>query len=58
MEPAAGAPIEQNAHGHAERTEDCADAQGHGSQPSEPFEASIVRLDQTAAEALFRQALD
>jgi hypothetical protein len=44
------------AHAIVERVEDQAGASGLTDQATEPFEATIVRLDQSAAEEIFRLA--
>lgn len=56
MEPVNGMSGERIAHGVAERVEEPANASGLTEQAPEPFEATIVRLDQSAAEEIFRLA--
>ncbi len=57
MEPVNGMSGDQSAHATAEHEEDQAGASGLNDQTPEPFEASIVRLDQAAAEEIFRRAI-
>jgi hypothetical protein len=56
MEPFNGPSGERMAHAIAERVEDQERASGLADQASEPFEATIVRLDQATAEEIFRMA--
>lgn len=56
MEPINGPSGERMAHAIVDRVENRVDASGLADQPPEPFEATIVRLDQSAAEEIFRLA--
>lgn len=47
---------ERSAHAITERVEDKAGSTGLNDYTPEPFEATIVRLDQSAAEEIFRLA--
>lgn len=56
MEPANGSSGERLAHAVAECAEDQAGASRLTEQAPEPFVATIVRLDQSTAEEIFRLA--
>ena len=56
MEPVNGPSGERMAHAIVERVVYQAGASGLTDQATEPFEATIVRLDQSAAEEIFRMA--
>lgn len=56
MEPINGMSGERSAHTITERVEDQASSTGLNDYTPEPFEATIVRLDQSAAEEIFRLA--
>lgn len=56
MEPVNGMSGERIAHAAAESVEDKAGASRLTDQVPEPFEATIVRLDQSTAEEIFRLA--
>ncbi len=56
MEPVNGMSGERIAHGVAERAEEPGNQSGLNDQAPEPFEATIVRLDQSTAEEIFRLA--
>jgi hypothetical protein len=56
MEPVNGPSGERLARAITEHTEDQNGATGFAEQKPEPFEATIVRLDQSAAEEIFRLA--
>lgn len=56
MEPVNSATGELTPYTIAERADEAATGAGQNDQIPEPFEATIVRLDQSTAEELFRLA--
>lgn len=56
MDPVNGASSERTSHTAAELADETETNAGLADQVPEPFEATIVRLDQSTAEELFRLA--
>lgn len=56
MEPVNSAPSERTPNAIAERAGELSAGSDLSDQAPEPFEATIVRLDQSTAEELFRLA--